>query len=114
MNEEGIDSQVGTLESTDGHYTYTTGAASAFVASRNGAALRTIFYTHYEPIQEESESKLSSQGEIRTDLSNTDESFALDLNQYIDFCDEYVEEINCDSPTERLRSNSHQFTLLHQ
>ena len=50
LNEEGIDSQVGTLESTDGHYTYTTGAASAFVASRNGTALRTLFYTHYDPI----------------------------------------------------------------
>ena len=31
LNEEGIDSQIGTLESTDGHCTYTTGAASAFV-----------------------------------------------------------------------------------
>ena len=51
LNEEGIDSQIGTLESTDGHCTYTTGGASAFVASRNGTAcMRTMFYTHYETI----------------------------------------------------------------
>ena len=107
MNEEGYDSQVGTLESTDGHYTYTTGgAASAFVASRNGAALRTMFYFNYEPIQEVNESKLSSEGEIRTDKSNTDESFELDLNQYIDFCDEPTEG-NHEEPSTRLRANSH-------
>jgi hypothetical protein len=47
-----------------------------------------MFYFNYETIQEENESKLSSEGEIRTDRSNTDESFCLDLNQYIDFCDE--------------------------
>ena len=105
-NEEGNDSQIGTLESTDGHCTYTTGGASAFVNSRTGTALRTMFYFHYEPIQEENESKLSSEGEIRTDVSN-DESFVLDLNQYIDFCDEPAEENRCESPSARLRANSH-------
>ncbi len=47
-----------------------------------------MFYFPYEPIEEENESKLSSVGEIRTDRSNTDESFELDLNQCIDLCDE--------------------------
>ena len=47
-----------------------------------------FFFNYNESILEVNESKLSSEGEIRTDLSNTDESFELDLNQYIDFCDE--------------------------
>ena len=50
--------------------------------------LRNIYYFYYEPIVEENESKLSSEGEIRTDRSNTDESFEIDLEQYINFCDE--------------------------
>ena len=41
--------------------------------------LRNICYFYYEPIEEVNESKLSSEGEIRTDLSNTDESFEIDL-----------------------------------
>jgi len=56
--------------------------------------MRTMFYYDYEPIQEENESKLSSQGDIRTDRSNTDESFSLDVHQYIDFCDEPVDGDN--------------------
>ena len=44
-----------------------------------------MFYCDYEPIEEERESKLSSQGDIRTDLSNSDESFVQDV---IDICDE--------------------------
>lgn len=47
-----------------------------------------MFYCHHEPIAEEAESKLSSEGEIRTDVSNTDESFELQLQPYIDFCDD--------------------------
>jgi len=43
------------------------------------AGMRAMFYHPYEPIEEENESKLSSQGSIRTDLSNTDESFNLDV-----------------------------------
>ena len=43
------------------------------------------FYFDYETIEEERESKLSSQGDIRTDLSNSDESFVHDV---IDICDE--------------------------
>ena len=39
-----------------------------------------MFYFQYETIEEENESKLSSEGEIRTDVSNTDESFSLDVN----------------------------------
>ena len=54
----------------------------------DGLGQRTMFYCEYEPIEEERESKLSSQGDIRTDLSNSDESFVLDVNQYIDICDE--------------------------
>ena len=69
LNMEGVDSQQGTLESTDGHYT-----ASAF-ASRGkfsqtqaltipwffcAADLRQMFYFKYEPIAEEPESKCSS------------------------------------------------------
>lgn len=70
-----------------------------------------MFYTNYEPIEEENESKLSSEGEIRTDRSNTDESFVLDMNQYIDFCDEPAEENHCASPTERARANSHMVSM---
>jgi len=91
LNEElGIDSQQCTLESTDGHYT----AASAFASRANElAAMRTMmFYHEYEPIVEENESKLSSQGDIRTDMSNTEESFVIDVHQYIEFCDEVGEE----------------------
>ena len=47
-----------------------------------------MFYFPYEPIEEENESKLSSEGEIRTDVSNTDESFELNIQQYIEICDE--------------------------
>ena len=47
-----------------------------------------MFYFPYEPIEEENESKLSSVGEIRTDRSNTDESFEFDLNNCINFCDD--------------------------
>ena len=54
--------------------------------------MRAMFYHPYEPIEGENESKLSSQGSIRTDLSNTEESFNLDVEQYIDFCDEPCEE----------------------
>lgn len=43
-----------------------------------------MFYCHFDPIDEEAESKLSSEGEIRTDVSNTDESFELPI---IDFCE---------------------------
>ena len=50
--------------------------------------LRTMFYFPYDPIEEENESKLSSEGEIRTDVSNTDESFELNLQQYMEICDE--------------------------
>lgn len=49
-----------------------------------------MFFYNYEPIREENESKLSSQGDIRTDMS--DESFVLDVHQYIDFCDEGAED----------------------
>lgn len=49
-----------------------------------------MFFFNYEPIKEENESKLSSQGDIRTDMS--DESFVLDVHQYIDFCDEAPED----------------------
>lgn len=56
------------------------------------AGIRAMFYHPYEPIEEENESKLSSQGSIRTDLSNTDESFNLDVQQYVDFCDEPNED----------------------
>ena len=56
------------------------------------AGMRAMFYHPYEPIEEENESKLSSQGSIRTDLSNTDESFNLDVQQYVDFCDEPNED----------------------
>ena len=38
-----------------------------------------MFYFTCEPIDEENESRLSSEGEIRTDVSNTDESFELDF-----------------------------------
>eukprot|EP00354_Favella_ehrenbergii_P006861 CAMPEP_0170476278 /NCGR_PEP_ID=MMETSP0123-20130129/17730_1 /TAXON_ID=182087 /ORGANISM="Favella ehrenbergii, Strain Fehren 1" /LENGTH=73 /DNA_ID=CAMNT_0010747231 /DNA_START=1065 /DNA_END=1286 /DNA_ORIENTATION=- len=51
-----------------------------------------MFYHEYEPIVEENESKLSSQGDIRTDMSNTEESFVIDVHQYIEFCDEVGEE----------------------
>jgi hypothetical protein len=54
----------------------------------DSAGYRSIFYTHYEPIAEENESKLSSEDEIRTDVSNTDESFELDFQPNLDFCDE--------------------------
>ena len=47
-----------------------------------------MFYFPYEPIEEENESKLSSVGEIRTDRSNTDESFEFDLSNCINFCDD--------------------------
>ena len=47
-----------------------------------------MFYFPYDPIEEENESKLSSEGEIRTDVSNTDESFELNLQQYMEICDE--------------------------
>ena len=47
-----------------------------------------MFFFEYEPIVEENESKLSSQGDIRTDLSNTDDSFELDVNHVLNFCDE--------------------------
>ena len=57
-----------------------------YVAADGG--LRTMFYFPYEPIEEENESKLSSEGEIRTDVSNTDESFELNIQQYIEICDE--------------------------
>lgn len=50
-----------------------------------------MFYFPYEPIEEENESKLSSIGEIRTDRSNTDESFELDLNQCIQISDEELD-----------------------
>ena len=53
-----------------------------------------MFYFAYEPIAEENESKLSSQGSIRTDRSNTDESFELNVEQYIDFCEEPAEVIS--------------------
>jgi len=49
-----------------------------FVGAAEGG-LRTMFYFTCEPIDEENESRLSSEGEIRTDVSNTDESFELDL-----------------------------------
>lgn len=96
---------MGTLESTDGKCTYTTGGAvSAFATSKNGQAIRPMFYFNYETIKEENESKLSSEGEIRTDRSNTDESFCLDLNQYIDFCDDMPAAQ--DEENGRLRANS--------
>lgn len=47
-----------------------------------------MFYCEYEPIEEENESKLSSEGEIRTDVSNTDDSFNIDLDAYVDICEE--------------------------
>ena len=53
-----------------------------------------MFYCEYDTILEERESKLSSQGDIRTDLSNTDESFVLDVNQYLDFCDDADDKID--------------------
>lgn len=72
------------MESTDGHYTAVSAFASRSKQSQSlrlssdlhtFAGHRQIFYCHYEPIAEEAESKLSSEGEIRTDVSNTDESF---------------------------------------
>ena len=57
---------------------------------------------------------MSSEGEIRTDRSNTDESFVLDLNQYIDLCDDQQPEedlLGCvTTPTERHRTVSHDIT----
>ena len=53
-----------------------------------------MFYFPYDPIEEENESKLSSEGEIRTDVSNTDESFELNLQQYMEICDEPNENMN--------------------
>lgn len=65
---------------------------SFFVFIVAEAGLLTMFYCEYETIAEENESKLSSQGDIRTDISNTGESIELNLNQYIEFCEEPVEE----------------------
>jgi len=56
--------------------------------------LRTMFFYDYEPIKEENESKCSSQGDIRTDMSNTDESFVLDVRHYIDFCDDAADGVS--------------------
>ena len=57
---------------------------------------------------------MSSEGEIRTDRSNTDESFVLDLNQYIDLCDDQQPDedlLGCvTTPTERHRTVSHDIT----
>lgn len=44
-----------------------------------------MFYYDFDTIEEENESKLSSQGDIRTDISNANESM---IYQYIDFCSE--------------------------
>ena len=83
-----------------------------------------MFYFPYDPIEEENESKLSSEGEIRTDVSNTDESFELNLQQYMEICDEPNEnmigtklDIDCvmreeeedkkDSDQNRMVSGSH-------
>ena len=82
------------------------------LANNSGGAagpLRTMFFFEYEPIQEENESKLSSQGDIRTDLSNTDDSFELDVNQITNFCDEpgeSEEEAEQELPLTRARSIS--------
>ena len=83
-----------------------------------------MFYFPYDPIEEENESKLSSEGEIRTDVSNTDESFELNLQQYVEICDEpnenmigtkldidcvmrEIEEDKKDSDQNRMVSGSH-------
>ena len=66
-----------------------------------------FFYHDLEKIQEANESKLSSEGEIRTDMSNTDESFNLDLEQYIDFCDDPKEDNLVYSSSSRRRSRSY-------
>ena len=66
-----------------------------------------FFYHDLEKIQEANESKLSSDGEIRTDMSNTDESFNLDLEQYIDFCDDPKEDNLVYSNSSRRRSRSY-------
>lgn len=58
-------------------------------------------------MSEANESKLSSQGEIRTDMSNTDESFNLDLEQYINFCDDPKEDNLVYSSSSRRRSRSY-------
>ena len=55
-------------------------------------------------MSEANESKLSSEGEIRTDMSNTDESFNLDLEQYINFCDDPKEDNLVYSNSSRRRS----------
>lgn len=68
-----------------------------------------MFFFEYEPIVEEEESKLSSQGDIRTDLSNTDDSFELDVNHVLNFCDEpgeSEEESEGELPLARTRSIS--------
>ena len=68
-----------------------------------------MFYCEYEPIVEENESKLSSQGDIRTDLSNTDDSFEVDVNHVLNFCDdpgESEEEADEELPLARTRSIS--------
>ncbi len=68
-----------------------------------------MFFFEYEPIVEENESKLSSQGDIRTDLSNTDDSFELDVNHVLNFCDEpgeSEEEAEEEPPLARARSIS--------
>ena len=68
-----------------------------------------MFFFEYEPIVEEEESKLSSQGDIRTDLSNTDDSFELDVNHVLNFCDEpgeSEEEAEEELPLARTRSIS--------
>ena len=68
-----------------------------------------MFYCEYEPIVEENESKLSSQGDIRTDLSNTDDSFEVDVNHVLNFCDdprESEEEADEELPLARARSIS--------
>lgn len=61
-----------------------------------------MFYYDFDTIEEENESKLSSQGDIRTDISNANESM---IYQYIDFCSEQ-EECEVEPCFERTRSFS--------
>ena len=77
-----------------------------FIAADGG--IRTNFFYHdLEKVSEANESKLSSEGEIRTDISNTDESFNLDLEQYINFCDDPKEDNLVYSESSRRRSRSY-------